>query len=56
VITNLDISKLLDLTEGYGLEAVSNTKVNLQAWYDQFFWKSKAVRQADDTLFQVCAA
>lgn len=56
VITNLDISKLLHLTEGYGLQAIDNTKVNLQHWYDQFFWKNKPVRQADDTLFQVCAA
>jgi hypothetical protein len=54
VIASLDISKLTQLTEGYGLQAIDNTKANLQAWHDQFFWKNKTVRQADDTLFQVC--
>jgi hypothetical protein len=54
VIASFDISKLTHLTEGYGLQAIDNTKANLQAWHDQFFWKNKTVRQADDTLFQVC--
>ena len=56
VIANFDIAKLAQLTEGYGLEAIDNAKVNLQAWYDQFFWKNKTVRKAEDTLFQVCTA
>lgn len=54
VIASLDIRKLMQLTEGYGLQAIDNTKANLQAWYDQFCWKNKTARQADETLLQVC--
>lgn len=55
VIKHFDIHKLQQLTEGYGFEALNDSKTNLQAWHDQFFWKNRTVRQAEDTLFQVCA-
>ena len=41
VIENFNIARLQDLTKGYGQQAKDNVVANLQAWHDQFFWKSK---------------
>ena len=42
VIENLDIARLQDFTKGYGQQAIDNAIANLQAWHDQFSWKSKS--------------
>ena len=40
VIENFPISRLTQIIDGYGEQAVASAIAKLQAWHEQHFWKS----------------
>jgi hypothetical protein len=48
VIENFDIQRLIDLTDGYGKQAIDHAMSKLLAWHDQHHWKSHAPKHTVD--------
>ena len=48
VIENFDVQRLIDLTDGYGKQAIDHAMSKLLAWHDQHHWKSHAPKHTVD--------
>jgi hypothetical protein len=46
VIENFDIQRLIDLTDGYGKQAIDHAMSKLHDWHDQHHWKSQMPKSA----------
>jgi hypothetical protein len=54
VIENFDLTKLKQITEGYGQQAKENALANLREWHSEFFWKSMGSPKDQITLKEAC--
>jgi hypothetical protein len=50
VIENFAIQDLIDLTNGYGRQAIDHAMSNLVAWHDQHYWKSQVISDSAEEL------
>ena len=48
VIEKFEIQRLIDLTDGYGKQAIDHAMSKLLAWHDQHHWKSHAPKHTVD--------
>ena len=44
VIEKFEIQRLIDLTDGYGKQAIDHAMSKLLAWHDQHYWKTQMPR------------
>ena len=41
MIEKFEIQRLIDLTDGYGKQAIEHAMSKLLAWHDQHYWKTQ---------------